>query len=303
MQNKAIFIACRKDSIKALKLARNIFDFLKSKNQLVYLEHKIAPIISEESGKDLKTINTENTKFIISIGGDGTLLNIINKLCQIKSPPILGVNFGSVGFLEESNIKSIYKDLMNILNENYFIEKHSKISAFLVKNRFEEYKLGNALNEILIISSKFSKVLHLTIKINGVFFSHCFLDGVIITTSTGSTAYNLSAGGAIISPDLDAIELTPLNNFARNGLKPIVLPINTEIEIENLRPTLNATIIIDGQRTIKNINPKAIIKIRKANCYTEFIRVSNSIQKNYINRLREKIIGSFKIPLNNPSIS
>jgi len=124
-----------------------------------------------------------------------------------------------------------------------------------------------------------------------------YLDGLIISTSVGSTAYNLSAGGAIVKSTMDVMQLTPLNSFARSGLKPLVLPIDCEIEIQLLRQRLSAKIIIDGQRTLKDIQPKTIIKVRKANSHTSFIRLSKSISDNYIRRLRKKIIGTIKVPL------
>jgi NAD kinase len=95
---------------------------------------------------------------------------------------------------------------------------------------------------------------------------------------------------------MDIMQITPLNSFARSGLKPIVLPIDSEVEIQLLRPRLSAKIIIDGQRTIKNIQPNTVIKVRKANSHTKFIRLSRSISDNYIRRLRKKIIGTIKVP-------
>jgi len=123
-----------------------------------------------------------------------------------------------------------------------------------------------------------------------------YLDGLIISTSTGSTAYNLSAGGAIVSPSLEIMQLTPLNSFARSGLKPIVLPIDSEIEVQLLRPRLSAKIVIDGQYTIKELQPNTKIRIRKASSYTYFIRLTDK-KVNYFRRLRKKIIGTVRVPL------
>ena len=114
-----------------------------------------------------------------------------------------------------------------------------------------------------------------------------------MSTSVGSTAYNLSAGGAIVSPTLEIMQLTPLNSFAGFGVRPIVLPIDSEIEITLIRPRLNAKIIIDGQQTIKKIQPNTKIIVRKANSYAKFIRFNDS----YFTRLRKKIIGGIRVPL------
>ena len=293
MEKKPIALACRLDSEGAIKLARKVFEFLVQKGEVVYLETRIAPKIFPHNGMDLSEMNAENIKFIVIIGGDGSILRVASGLSQRNPPPILGVNVGSIGFLDESNGRMIFKDLIRVLNGEYELEVCSKITAFIVKNS-EEIKLNNALNEVLIVSSKNSKVLQVSIRINGVFLNRSYLDGVIISTSTGSTAYNLSAGGAIVNPNMEIIQITPLNSFAGSGLKPIIVPIDSEIEIQLLRPRLDSKIVIDGQRTIKKIAPNTKIRIRKANSQNKFIRFSRS----YYTRLRKKIIGTIRrVPL------
>jgi NAD+ kinase len=292
MEKKTIALACRMDSERAIKLTKRIFELLVKKGEVIYLETRIAPKIFPHNGRDLNEMTAENTKFLISIGGDGTLLRVSGGLSQNNPPPILGVNVGSVGFLDESNDRTIFKDINKVLNGEFDIEKCSKIAPFIVKNG-EEIKLRNALNEVLVVSSKSSKVLQISIKINGVFINRSYLDGVIVSTSIGSTAYNLSAGGAIVSPKLEIMQLTPLNSFAGFGVRPIVLPIESEIEITLIRPRLNAKIIIDGQQTIKRIQPNTKIIVRKANSQAKFIRFNDS----YFRRLRKKIIGGIRVPL------
>ncbi|TFG28055.1 MAG: NAD(+)/NADH kinase [Promethearchaeota archaeon] len=296
MIKKGISLACRMDSERAINLTKKLFDYLVKKDEIVHLETRIAPKIMPHNAMDLGDMTAENTKFIITTGGDGTVLRVASNLSQKDPPPILGVNIGSIGFLDESNERTIFKDINQILNGNYVIEKCSKLTAYILRDS-EEIRLNNALNEILIISSKNSKVLLVSVKIDGTYLNRSYLDGVIISTSVGSTAYNLSAGGSIITPSLEIMQLTPLNSYARSGLKPIVLPIDSEIELKLLRSRLNARIIIDGQRTYKKIQPNTIIKIRKANVYSSFIRLSRNVTDSYIKRLRKKIIGTIRVPL------
>ena len=295
MEKKSIALACRMDSERAIKLSKRIFEFLVKKGEVVYLETRIAPKIFPHNGIDLNSMTSKNTKFLISVGGDGTLLRVVNGISQTDPPPILGVNIGSIGFLDESNDRRVYKDLIKVLKGEFIIETCVKLAPYIVKNS-EEIKLNNALNEILIVSSKNSKVLQVSVKVNGIFLNRSYLDGIIISTSTGSTAYNLSAGGSIISPTLDVMQITPVNSFARSGLKPMVLPIDSEIEITPLRPRLNARVIIDGQRTIKKIQPHTKIRIRKANSHVKFIRLTDNFYENYFRRLRKKIIGTIRTP-------
>ncbi len=297
MEDKAIAIACRMDSEKALNLAKKIFDFLVKKGEKVNLETRIAPRILPHGGQDLITMSADNVKFLISVGGDGTISRVSHGLSQGDPPPILGVNIGSIGFLDESDEQHVFEDLEKVLNGDFIIEKCAKIVPYIVKSDLEEVKLTNALNEVLIVSSKSSKVLQISVKANGVFLNRSYLDGIIISTATGSTAYSLSAGGSIVSPSLEIMQLTPLNSFARSGLQPIVLPIDSEIEIKLLRPRLSAKIVIDGQQTVKRIQPNTRIIVRKANSSTKFIRFSANIYESYFNRLRKKIIGTVMVPL------
>ncbi|MFX1241162.1 MAG: NAD(+)/NADH kinase [Promethearchaeota archaeon] len=293
MEKKPIALACRLDSERAIKLTRRLFEFLVQKGEIVYLETRIAPKIFPHNSMDLGEMNSDNIKFIIIVGGDGSILRVASTLPQQNPPPILGVNVGSIGFLDESSGRTIFKDLTKILNGEFELETCSKITAFIAKNS-GEIKLSNALNEVLIVSTKSSKVLQVSIRIDGVFLNRSYLDGVIISTPTGSTAYNLSAGGAIINPNIETMQITPLNSFARSGLKPLIVPIDSEIEIQLLRPRLDAKIVIDGQQIIRRIAPNTKIRIRKANSQNQFIRFSGS----YYTRLKKKIIGTLKrVPL------
>ncbi|MCK4479636.1 MAG: NAD(+)/NADH kinase [Candidatus Lokiarchaeota archaeon] len=289
MEKKPIALACRLDSEKAIKLTRRIFEFLVQKGEIVYLETRIAPKIFPHNRMDLGEMTAENIKFIVIVGGDGSILRVANGLSQQNPPPILGVNVGSIGFLDESNRRMIFRDLSRVINGEYTLEVCSKLTAYIVKSS-GEIKLSNALNEVLIISSKSSKVLQISIRIDGIFLNRSYLDGIIVSTPTGSTAYNLSAGGAIINPNMESMQITPLNSFAGAGLKPMIVPIDSEIEIQLLRPRLDAKIVIDGQQIIKRIAPNTRVRIRNAKSQNKFIRFKGS----YYTRLRKKIIGTVR---------
>ncbi|TXT56241.1 MAG: NAD kinase [Promethearchaeota archaeon] len=296
MGEKGIALACRMDSERAIKLTKEIFEFLTEKNEEVFLETRIAPKIFAPNSMNLLEMSDTNLKALLSVGGDGTLLRVASNVSQLDPPPILGVNVGSVGFLDETNHRKIFRDLEKITEGEYIIEECSKITPYVVRKNSEEIRLNNGLNEVLVVSSKSSKVLQVSIAVNGVFLNRSYLDGVIVSTSTGSTAYNLSAGGAILFPSLDVMQITPLNAFARSGIKPIIVPDDAEVEIRLLRPRLNAKIIIDGQKIVRNIQPNTKIRIRKAEAKAKFIRLSDDLYSNYFRRLRKKILPKMKIP-------
>ncbi|MHA1473491.1 MAG: NAD(+)/NADH kinase, partial [Promethearchaeota archaeon] len=190
MEKKPISLACRMDSERAIKLTKKIFEYLVKKGEVVQMETRIAPKIFPHSGKDLKQMTKDNTKLVISVGGDGTILRVAGGLPPVNAPPILGVNIGSIGFLDETNERNVFNDINRFLKGDFLIEKCSKLTSYLLKDS-DEIRLGNALNEILVISSKSSKVLLASIKINGCYLNRSYLDGIIVSTSVGSTAYNL----------------------------------------------------------------------------------------------------------------
>jgi len=286
-----IAIACRLDKQNAIDLVSQIIDYFKQKNVKFLLESRIAQKFSSYFQKELSKMNDQNVRIILSIGGDGTILRICQNLSS-NPPPIIGLNIDSVGFLDEFELKknNIYEFLDKIIENNYNIENFQKLATYYNDNR-----LKDALNEVYIVSSKLSKVLHVRIKIDGILYNNAYLDGVIISTPIGSTAYTLSAGGSIIDPRLKLIQIVPVNPFAAGGaLKPIILPIKSKIEIELLRPNLNAYIIIDGREEYK-IAPKSVIRVTNSENEIKFARLENSIN-NFYNKLRTKILSGPKIP-------
>ncbi|MHA1340357.1 MAG: NAD(+)/NADH kinase [Promethearchaeota archaeon] len=290
--NLPIAIACRLDKQNALDLVKKIIEYLKKKNIKFVLENRIAHRFSPHFRKELSKMNEKTVKIILSIGGDGTVLRVCQNLPRKDPAPIFGINIDSVGFLDDFDLRKndLYNFLDDIINNNYIIEKSFRLATFYNKNR-----LKDALNEVYIVSSKLSKVLHISIKIDGMLYNNAYLDGVIISTSVGSTAYCLSAGGALLDPRLKAIQIVPVNPFAGSGaLKPIVIPSSSTIEIELLRPRLNAIIIIDGQMEYK-ATPKSIIRVRRSESDIKFARLKNS-PKNFYNKLRTKLLYGVHVP-------
>jgi NAD+ kinase len=239
-------------------------------------------------------MDENSVKLIISVGGDGTLLRIAGNLPR-NPAPLFGINIGSVGFLDEFDFSEsedlIYKVLDRIIAGDYFIESSMRLSAVCNRKR-----LQNALNEVYIVSSKPSKVLHVSIKIDNVLLNTAYLDGVLISTQAGSTAYSLSAGGTLVDPRLKIIQIVPVNPFARTGgINPIIIPSTSEVEIELIRPKLNALVVIDGQQEY-HAYPRSIIKIRNADSNLKFVRLKKDFKSLYYEKLRLKILTGVKIP-------
>ncbi len=288
---RAVGIACRLDSPEALKVVKMISDFLLDKKERIAYETRISSKFIRHFAKNLGSMTTENTKFVISVGGDGTVLRVCQNLPKKNPPPILGVNLGSVGFLDESEAdpKLLSRDLERILSGEYEVECAARLVTTI-----GNHTLPVALNEVLIISSKPSKVLYANISVDGNNFTSSYLDGLIISTHTGSTAYALSAGGCLLDPRLNGFEIVPLNPFAGTGVfRPLIVPTFAVIAIKLQRPRLNGLVIIDGQSEYK-VSPQVKITIRRSNSDIHFIRFKGRVG-GYFEKVRNKILFSRKL--------
>jgi len=299
-EEKAIAITSRMDSIESIRLAKKIMSFLIEKGERVFLEKRICNRLDRgDLGMELNQMTDIKIKFLISVGGDGSILRVFHKLPKKETPPVYGcAKIGtSIAFLSEGNEKTVYNDLEKILNGKYLIEKCSRLSTFLSTSPNSTIPLDEAINEVLLVSAKHSKVMQISVKVNGEFLSNAYLDGLILSTPTGSTAYAFSAGGAILAPSMEVIQLVPINPYARSGLVSMVFPKDSEFEIKLLRAHLNGTLIIDGRRVITKIYPKNKIRVKMSEETFKLIRLSSNISKSYFSRLREKILPRIKLPL------
>jgi NAD+ kinase len=292
--DRPIAIACRLDTEQSVLITEKIINYLTSKNVKIVLETRIAQRFHQFiPKKDLRDMSEDSVKLLISVGGDGTILRVAQNLPRKNPTPILGINLGSVGFLDESEAddKALFSTLDKIINDDYTVERSMRITGI-----YNHIRLADALNELYIVSAKPSKVLHVGIKVDNEFLSTGYMDGVIISTSVGSTAYCLSAGGSLVDPRLRVIQIVPVNPFARAGsLKPIVLPSTSEVEIQLLRPKLNALIIIDGQQEYKAF-PKTSIRIRKSESDIKFVRLNKNFHEGFYNKLRSKLLMGITLP-------
>ncbi len=287
----AIGLASRLDSSKAINVTKDLSSFLFEKKIKVAPESRIANIIGLP-GKSLHEMTADQVPAIACVGGDGTILRVAQKLPFKNPPAILGVNVGAVGFLAEFDVNT--RDSFNQLVTANLIEERCMRLSCHVDNQDH---FPPALNEILVITSRPSKALSVTVSVDKQVYSTGYLDGVIVSTPTGSTAYSLSAGGALVAPEVEAMQLVPVSPFVRTGFKPLLLPSNSTIEVELLRPKLNAIIAIDGQNeyTINSAATKRIT-IRKSPNGISFLRTQTS-RTSFFSRLNKKLLPGAKFPV------
>lgn len=192
----------------------------------------------------------DNQDLIIVLGGDGTLLHIAERAAQ-KAIPVLGVNLGSLGFLTELQKEDTINYLREIKGAPIRIEPRLMLKSRLVNDTTtSEYRL--ALNEVVISKNALDRVLYLKTTVNDKLLTEYRADGLIFSTATGSTAYNLSAGGPLVYPNLDTILVTPICPFMLSS-RPVILPADKIIKTTfDPRDTGDqALVIVDGQRLWK----------------------------------------------------
>ena len=215
--------------------------------------------------------------FVISIGGDGTILRSANEIGEL-SIPIIGLNKGRLGFLANSPIEIIDSIIEKIKNSNYRISERT-----IIQVEFEG-KTKNALNEISISRKNTTSLITIDTKLNDQYLNTYWADGLIISTPTGSTGYSLSCGGPIIMPDSKNLVLTPIAPHNLNA-RPLVISDNKKIEISINGRENEYFVSADSQIFSVNIDSK--INISKA---PYFLKMVEFEEDSYINTLREKLM-------------
>lgn len=262
-----------------------------TKEESVNLAHDISDYLSEQ-GYETDFVHYEgfsqdfifkDFSFVITLGGDGTVLYAARN-CVDLNIPIFSVNLGEFGFLASIEKQNWKKELQTFLQDKANIQERQMIHSSLIRDgKTITQKLS--LNEVVINAKRSARSIALNITYNNVHLCKLKSDGVIISTATGSTAYSASAGGPILSPNVDAFLLTPINSFSLSS-RPIILSSNGEIVIE-IQPcrTKELSLIVDGQEGIDLLpNDKIIIKKNKKN-----VRLILNNEEKFYSALRSKL--------------
>ncbi len=218
-----------------------------------------------------------DASFVITVGGDGTLLKAA-RFYAPKSVPVFGINLGRLGFLAQANTDEIDFAVEKLFAGECRIEKRMMLSSFD----------GNtlALNDIVIKGDSFSRTSKLFLYINDKVVCDYLADGIIVSTPTGSTAYTLSAGGPVLSPDLDAIVIVPICPHTLTS-RPLVIPSVDEIKISSCKTCNRLKMSSDGQDTI-DVDSCDFIVIKKSSVYAKLVMLEKEGNEFY-SVLRRKL--------------
>ncbi len=272
---KSVGIIARYDKKTALKLAEELAAYLKKKGLKVYIEDSLVGKITTQ--EEMFPLEKMKTDFIITIGGDGTILRTCIGAPK-PEPPILAINMGVRGFLTEVEPKGAFEAVEKILQGDYEIEKSAKLSFMA-----GEEAMPDALNDVVISAGEPSKILYAQICKNGKPILKCQADGLIIATQTGSTGYSLSAGGPVLDPAVTAFVITPICSVT--VFHPLVLPADSNITLNIPRPD-EILVLIDGKyRKVVNVKDLTL-KVTVSKNVTSFIR----FETDFYDRLRTRLL-------------
>jgi NAD+ kinase len=201
---------------------------------------------------------TDGTDLIIVIGGDGSMLSAAKDF-QHLDVPFVGINLGKVGFMADLDYGSVDQNLIEVLKGNCLPETKETIDCIYNGKSYTAY------NEIVLHTQKSYKLMQFEVKVNNNFVYRKRADGLIISTSNGSTAYSLSAGGPIVSPDVSALVITSLNPLSLSA-RPLLIPTDSKVEVSLTKtpPNTDSYIIIDGNEEIKVEEGLTTFKIQKS---------------------------------------
>lgn len=223
-------------------------------------------------------IEDMDVDFVVTIGGDGTILYTLSKL-KDRATPIFCVNRGTVGFLTETGTTTAFSALEKVIAGECVIETNTNISSGVGDNVFPD-----ALNEVYVVSKIPGRLLTLQIFLDDVRIDYGRADGAMLATPSGSTAYALAAGGSILAPDVNGLIFVPVCP-PRFELKSIVIPDTSILEMELVKKGASGLAVIDGQ-TRWDIEPHDKIWLKKSEAVTKFIRLYD----NYYDRLNTRLI-------------
>jgi NAD+ kinase len=256
---------------------------------------QLSPVVEQGTAEfaGLTTVTTVDSAtlpvasdLILVLGGDGTLLGMARQIAATSAdPPILAVNFGSLGFLTEITLPELFDALASAVDGTAGIDERRMLRSRTLR-RSATFDEQIVLNDVVITKSALSGILDLSVSVGDQFVARFRADGLIVATATGSTAYNLSAGGPIVHPVVNAVVLTPIAPHALTN-RPIVLPDSAAIHIQPelaTRPTV-AFASFDGQTGFKLEQGDEVI----VEAASRSLRMIRAEARPYFAVLREKL--------------
>ena len=242
--------------------------------------------IEQQTGCAVEQVEPEKiavfADLILVLGGDGTMIAAA-RLMGDAEVPVLGVNYGGLGYLAEFRIEEVYEALESILAGNYRLDKRVMLAVELMRGD-QTVTRNRVLNDVVINKSALARIIEIEAYLNQQFVNSFRADGLIVSTPTGSTAYNLSAGGPVIFPSMNAVVITPICPFTLSN-RPIVVPDDAVIELRLKTEQEDVALTLDGQVGFP-LKVEDRVVIHKSQTTFNLVQPTN---RNYFDVLRDKL--------------
>jgi NAD+ kinase len=278
---KNIGIAAKITSEEAIQYASRVAADLRKRGYDICLDFGTADKLLDRGPCVSKADLGKRADLLITFGGDGTLLSVARY--APKGVPVLGVNMGTLGFLTEVRVEEFPAVLESVLSGKFEAEDRVTFDV-VVEGPEREKRTYRVLNDATINKSALARIVDMKVTVSGFYVSTFRADGLIVATPTGSTAYNLSAGGPIVYPTMGAMIITPICPHMLSN-RPLVLPDNLEVEIGIIAKNQEIFLTLDGQEGLP-IGERDRVLVRKSN---QPVLLVQSPNKNYFDVLRSKL--------------
>ena len=263
------------DALDIKDIYLDIKKMFENFNIEVLLEKSSADQLDIKDGIEFDLL-CQQSDFLVTLGGDGTLISVARRGFKYQKA-VMGINLGTLGFLTDIMPNEIETFLENFKRDEYRIDKRMMIKATINGQEVVSF------NDVVISRNVVSGMIKLDAKVNNILFNKYNGDGLIVSTPTGSTAYNLSCNGPVVYPLTDAFIVTPISAHSLTQ-RPLVLPVDFKITFENIDKE-KAMVIIDGH-DIYDLNPSDVITIEIASLKAQLI---HRCERNYFDVLNKKL--------------
>ena len=262
------------------KVIEEFTAFAKGKAEILATHHikdfrKNGDGSGESASAQVEAKILKECDFAIVFGGDGSIISTARRLSK-ASLPVIGVNLGKLGFLAEFSVAELKEYFGQVISGKAPIEKRMILGCQVLCDGREGFN-SSAINDVFITAGPPFRMIELNISVDGQLLAGCISDGLIISTPTGSTAYNLSAGGPIVSPKMEAIVITPICPHSLS-FRPIVINANSMVEVVGVRLNKGTTVSIDGQVSSK-LSEEDVVRVARQT--GDFLIVNNPVRSRW----------------------
>ncbi len=276
-----IGIYAKRNHPAAIKVAGELTAWLQERGIEVFLEKPLAEAMGAGPGHPSSSLPAM-VELIIVLGGDGTLISVARQVGSLRIP-ILGVNLGSLGFLTEVTLDELYPAVERVLQGKYTVSERMMLKA-VIRRGGQEIGQYRVLNDVVINKGALARIIDMEAWVDDTYLTTFKADGLIIATPTGSTAYNLAAGGPIIYPGLHCLVISPICPHMLTN-RPIIVADEAVIRVEVKFQDEDVVFTADGQVGMP-LKGGDVVEVRRSKSLTRLIK---SPSKDYFKVLRAKL--------------